>query len=300
MDLSNMFSDLAPISNSGYREQLYTDPGILQGQEFLKNEKMVKTEVERTLDLNLISDSHGTESTIISSAEDFDSNGFKEGMEVTQETRYNNLRDQYNALLTSYNNVILDFQKKYEGGVAPSYTSDDAKLQRKKNFDKLKSLSENLNMIAKELISSVKDNTTTDFNSYNKMQNKIDMVQSRIVEIYDEMQRNKLKNPYDIITSLAKEEETALLTKQRYYVYIIWLVILVVVLYVTITNLISADSSLTVLIVSLVLLACLFIYFTYSQWNAEWYDFKYKLKNLSLPDIPKIDFNPLVRIKYTS
>ena len=39
MELLNMFSDLAPISNSGYRQQLYTDPGILQGQEFLQNEK---------------------------------------------------------------------------------------------------------------------------------------------------------------------------------------------------------------------------------------------------------------------
>ena len=36
--------------------------------------------------------------------------------------------------------------------------------------------------------------------------------------------------------------------------------------------------------------------------HVEWYDFKYKLKNLDfgLPEIPKIDFNPLVSIKYTS
>ena len=49
-------------------------------------------------------------------------------------------------------------------------------------------------------------------------------------------------------------------------------------------------------------MVCLFIFFTYSKWNGEWYDFKYKLKNLNfgLPDIPKINFNPLVTIKYTS
>jgi hypothetical protein len=50
-----MFSDLAHISNSGYREQLYTDPGILQGIEFLQNENKVKKQVEKNLNLNLIS-----------------------------------------------------------------------------------------------------------------------------------------------------------------------------------------------------------------------------------------------------
>ena len=52
MDLSNMFSDLAPIFNNGYRKQLYTDPGILQGMEFLQNENKVKKEVAQNLDLN--------------------------------------------------------------------------------------------------------------------------------------------------------------------------------------------------------------------------------------------------------
>ena len=46
----------------------------------------------------------------------------------------------------------------------------------------------------------------------------------------------------------------------------------------------------------------IFLFIMYSKWNTEWYDLKIKLKNLDfgLPDIPKIDFNPLVSIKYTS
>jgi NADH:ubiquinone oxidoreductase subunit 3 (subunit A) len=299
MELLNMFSNLAPISNNGYRQQLYTDPGILQGIEFLQNENKVKKEVEQNLDLNLISDLHGTESTIVHSAD-----SFKEGMDTqeTQEKKYDALKTQYNYVLSTYNKAINEFQINYDGNVAPSPSSDAAKLERAEKFKTLNKLSQDLNNIASQLVNSVKENTTADFRSYSNMQYEIDKIQNRIVKVYTEMQENKRKHPYDITTSLAKEEETALLTKQRYYVYIIWFIILAIVLYVTITNLVDTESSFTVLLVSLVLLALLFLYLIYSSWNVEWYDFKYKLKNLnlSLPDIPKIDFNPLLSIKYTS
>ena len=65
MELLNMFSDLVPISNNGYKQQSYTDPGILQGAEFLQNEDKVKKEVERNLDLNMVSYSHGSESATV-------------------------------------------------------------------------------------------------------------------------------------------------------------------------------------------------------------------------------------------
>ena len=141
-----------------------------------------------------------------------------------------------------------------------------------------------------------------DFSSYNKMQIEIDNVQKRIIEIDAIMKKNSSRATYDIDTSLAKKHETSLLTKQRYYVYIIWFIILAIILYITITNLLDADSSFSVLLVTILLLICLLLYFMYSKWSVEWYDFKYKLKNLDfgLPEIPKIDFNPLVSIKYTS
>ena len=85
MDLSNMFSDLAHISNSGYREQLYTDPGILQGIEFLQNENKVKKQVEKNLNLNLISDSHGTGSTTVHLAGLLSNNGTMEEAEEEQD-----------------------------------------------------------------------------------------------------------------------------------------------------------------------------------------------------------------------
>jgi cell division protein FtsW (lipid II flippase) len=116
------------------------------------------------------------------------------------------------------------------------------------------------------------------------------------------MQNNKLKTIYDVDTSLAKEEETALLAKQRYYVYMIWFIILAIILYITLSNVFNPESSFSVLLISLILLICIFLFFMYSNWSAEWYDLKIKLKNLDfgLPDIPAIDFNPLVSIKYTS
>ena len=151
-------------------------------------------------------------------------------------------------------------------------------------------------------MSRVKDNTGIDFSSYNKMQKEIDNAQRRIIEVDGIMKINATKTIYDVDTSLAKEHETSLLTKQRYYVYMVWFVILVIILYITVTNLINPESSFSILTISLALLIILFLFFLYSQWNVEWYDIKYKLKNLNfgLPEIPKINFNPLVSIKYTS
>ena len=329
MDLSNMFSDLAPLFNNGYRKQLYTDPGILQGMEFLQNENKVKKEVAQNLDLNLISDSHGSESATVHSAgilNNSDSNsygpsgdieGFQETMESPTTKYYNDLKAQYNIILADFNNIIAAAKVTSGKGIIPlsipqppaTETPDqiakrlaadkEARENLKKNLDTLSSQMANISSL---LMSNVKDNTSTDFSSYNKMQKDIDNVQKRIIEIDGIMKRNSSKSIYDVDTSLAKEEETALLTKQRYYVYIIWFIILVIILYITITNLVDPDSSFSVLLISLVLLIFLFLFFMYSTWNTEWYDLKIKLKNLDfgLPDIPKIDFNPLVSIKYTS
>ena len=329
MDLSNMFSDLAHISNSGYREQLYTDPGILQGIEFLQNENKVKKQVEKNLNLNLISDSHGTGSTTVHSAgllsnkgtieeaEDEHVEGFVENMEGPTTKYYNDLKAQYKIVLDQFNSTVNAAKTTPGKGIIPlplpappvvetpeqvakRFAVDkQARQDLKNNLDMLSSQMAN---ISAQLMSNVKDNTGSDFSSYNKMQKDIDNVQKRIIEIDGIMQKNKLKTIYDVDTSLAKEEETALLTKQRYYVYMIWFIILAIILYITISNIFNPESSFSILLISLILLICIFLFFIYSKWNTEWYDLKIKLKNLDfgLPDIPKIDFNPLVSIKYTS
>jgi hypothetical protein len=336
MELLNMFSDLAPISNNGYRKQLYTDPGILQGIEFLQNENKVKNEVEQTMSLHMISDSHGSESTTVHSAGmlnnensgsggGFDrvKEGFMEGLDSTT-NYYSELKKQYDEVQTKFNDLIAAASNKTTGagkGIFPLpiptktptetdavfatrlKTYIDAELAaRKKLKDDLTDLSTQMQDIASKMMTSVKDNTSLDFRAYNRMQKEIDNAQKRIAEVYTVMETNKTRNPYDIDTSLAKEEETALLTKQRYYVYILWFITMVIVLYITISNLINPDSSFSALLISLILLVGLFVFFIYSKWDFEWYDFKYSLKNfnLSLPDIPKINFNPLVSIKYTS
>lgn len=341
MELLNMFSDLAPISNNGYRKQLYTDPGILQGIEFLQNENKVKNEVEQTIGLHMISDSHGSESTTVHSAGmlnnensggfggfgGFDrvKEGFMEGLDATTSSYYSDLKTQYDAVQKKFNDLITAANNKTTGagkGIFPAFftpqntateTNDvfakrlaayitTEQAARKKLKDDLTDLSSQLQDIASQMMKSVKDNTGVGFSAYNRMQKEIDNAQRRIAEVYTVMETNKEKKPYDIDTSLAKEEETALLTKQRYYVYILWFITMVIVLYITISNLMNPDSSFSALLISLILLGGLFVFFIYSKWDFEWYDFKYSLKNfnLSLPDIPKINFNPLVSIKYTS
>lgn len=331
MDLSNMFSDLANISNSGYREQLYTDPGILQGIEFLQNENKVKKQVEKNLNLNLISDSHGTGSTTVHSAGLLSNNGTIEGMKSQEEQvegftenmegpttkYYNDLKAQYKIVLDQFNFVVNAAKTTPGKGIiplpppAPPAVETPEQLAKRIAADKqarqdlknnLDTLSSQMANISAQLMSNVKDNTGSDFSSYNKMQKDIDNVQKRIIEIDGIMQKNKLKTIYDVDTSIAKEEETALLAKQRYYVYMIWFIILAIILYITISNIFNPESSFSILLISLVLLICIFLFFMYSNWSAEWYDLKIKLKNLDfgLPDIPTIDFNPLVSIKYTS
>ena len=320
MELLNMFSDLVPISNNGYKQQSYTDPGILQGAEFLQNEDKVKKEVGRNLDLNMVSYSHGSESATVHMAGSLNNEdeieGFQETMNGEGATTkyYNDLKAQYKIALDEFNAAILEARNTEGKGIIPikpvlGETQEQTakrlaadKLAREDLRNSLHQISSQMANISSQMMSNVKDNTGKDFSSYNKMQKEIDSVQKRIIEIDAIMKKNRSRTSHDIDTSLAKKHETSLLTKQRYYVYIIWFIILAIILYITITNLLDSDSSFSVLLVSLLLLICLFLYFMYSKWSVEWYDLKYKLKNLDfgLPEIPKIDFNPLVSIKYTS
>jgi hypothetical protein len=226
MELLNMFSDLAPISNNGYRKQLYTDPGILQGVEFLQNENKVKNEVEQTMGLHMISDSHGSESTTVHSAGILNNEnsggfgmfgggkeGFMEGLDATT-TSYSDLKTQYDAVQTKFNALITAARRDKGKGIIPavftaktSVETDTAfairlkpyieaeQAARKKLKDDLTDLSNQMQEIASQMMTSVKDNTGGDFRAYNKMQKEIDNAQRRIVEVYGIMQENKTKNP---------------------------------------------------------------------------------------------------------
>jgi NADH:ubiquinone oxidoreductase subunit 3 (subunit A) len=250
-------------------------------------------------------------------AEEEQVEGFTENMEGPTTKYYNNLKAQYKIVLDKFNSTVNAAKTTPGKGIiplpppAPPAVETPDQLAKRIAEDKqaredlknnLDTLSSQMANISAQLMSNVKDNTGSDFSSYNKMQKDIDNVQKRIIEVDGIMQKNKLKTIYDVDTSLAKEEETALLTKQRYYVYMIWFIILAIILYITISNIFNPESSFSILLISLVLLICIFLFFMYSNWNTEWYDLKIKLKNLDfgLPDIPAIDFNPLVSIKYTS
>jgi membrane-associated HD superfamily phosphohydrolase len=320
MEILNMFSDLVPNSNNGYKQQSYTDPAILQGAEFLQNEDKVNKEVGRNLDLNMVSYSHGSESEMVQSAGVLNNEDEIEGFQETMDGAgaatkyYNDLKAQYKIALDKFNAAIHEARNTEGKGIIPltpgvNETPEQTakrlatdKLAREDLRNRLHNLSSQMANVSAQMMSNVKDNTSKDFSSYNKMQKEIDNVQRRIIEIDAIMKKNSSRATHDIDTSLAKKHETSLLTKQRYYVYIIWFVILAIILYITISNLFDDDSSFSVLLIALLLLICLFLYFMYSQWSVGWHDLKYKLKNLDfgLPEIPKIDFNPLVSVKYTS
>ena len=59
MNFLNMFSDEAPISNNGYRTYLYSDPSIMQGIDFLNNEKQIKNNLSENLFLISQTDGSG-------------------------------------------------------------------------------------------------------------------------------------------------------------------------------------------------------------------------------------------------
>ena len=75
------------------------------------------------------------------------------------------------------------------------------------------------------------------------------------------------KKMIDFETPLAEEEETSILSRQRYYVYIMWFIITAIVLYITVSNLINPDSSFTSLLLSIILLIGILVVLFYNTFG---------------------------------
>jgi NADH:ubiquinone oxidoreductase subunit 3 (subunit A) len=319
MNFLNMFSDLAPISKNGYRTQLYSDPGIVQGIEFLKNENMIKnalTEnlylIEQTDGVTLGSESiiEGMTSTDTSTpaapaaslSTQNTTSGQSQSTESANTQNIDNIKKQFNAVSAAYDNILKNVTTSYGGGIA-STENQTAIAFRNAMLNQLKSLGERLNMIYTELQNAISKGAKNNFEEYDNIRLQISKTREQLIRIDKEITEKEKLIDYE--TPLAEEQETSILSRQRYYVYIMWFIITAIVLYITVSNLINPDSSFTSLLLSIILLAGLVVVLFYNTWGSYANRIDNDIRSINLSGIQHdiksmFNFDPLVTIKYTS
>jgi NADH:ubiquinone oxidoreductase subunit 3 (subunit A) len=319
MNFLNMFSDLAPISKNGYRTQLYSDPGIVQGIEFLKNENMIKnalTEnlylIEQTDGVTLGSESiiEGMTSTDTSTpaapaaslSTQNTTSGQSQSTESANTQNIDNIKKQFNAVSAAYDNILKNVTTSYGGGIA-STENQTAIAFRNAMLNQLKSLGERLNMIYTELQNAISKGAKNNFEEYDNIRLQISKTREQLIRIDKEITEKEKLIDYE--TPLAEEQETSILSRQRYYVYIMWFIITAIVLYITVSNLINPDSSFTSLLLSIILLAGLVVVLFYNTWGSYANRIDNDIRSINLSGIQHdiksmFNFDPLVSIKYTS
>jgi hypothetical protein len=304
MNFLNMFSDEAPISNNGYRSSLYTDPSIAQGINFLNYEKDIKSNL--TGNLRLISQTDGSNlgsGKIISGK-------IYEGMETTAaavaaapatptDEDIEDLKTAYNIINSKYIESLGQFKNDYGGGIAntPASASD---LQRRQLITEIKSIQGALGSINVKISGVVQNRSKIDIEAYYTIMDEIRAVKHKIINANNKVL--ELTRIVDPVSAVAEREETHILSKQRYYMYIFWFIIAAVVIYVMIMNMINPDSSFSVLVICIIILVCIFVFIMYKNITGAWYmDIKNGITGMSIPRIGNIfNFDPLVSIKYTS
>jgi NADH:ubiquinone oxidoreductase subunit 3 (subunit A) len=311
MNFLNMFSDLAPISKNGYRTQLYSDPGIAQGVEFLKHENMIKNAL--TGNLQLIEQTDGVtlgSESIIEGMTSTDSTVPQVSTPLTQsqstETAHaqniENIKKQFNMVSQAYDTVLKSITTSYDGGIA---SSEDATAVAFRNamLQQLQSLGEGLNRIYAELQSAISESVKVNFQELDKIREQITNTRHELIRIDKEITKKERMIDYE--TPLAEEEETSILSRQRYYVYILWFIITGIVVYITISNLINPDSSLTSLLLSIILLIGIVVVLLYNTFGTYVNRIESDVRSINFSGIKHdirnmFNFDPLVTIKYTS
>jgi hypothetical protein len=321
MNFLNMFSDEAPIFNNGYRSSLYTDPSIMQGVNFLNYEKDIKNSL--TSNLRLISQTDGSK---LSSGQVI-SGKIYEGMEtasaaapVTEdpEKQFENevtkeiqdkdieyLKMSYSFVNLIYDDLLKNFEKDYGGGIAntptPSGTNGvNISMQRQQLIKAIESIQGALGIINIQISDVVKKRSKVNIKAYYAIMDELRDVKYKIIDTNNKIE--ELTKIVDPVSAVAEREETHILSKQRYYMYIFWFIITAIVLYVMVVNMINPDSSFSILVICIVILVCIFVFIMYNNITGAWYnDIKDGIRGISIPRIGNIfNFDPLVSIKYTS
>jgi NADH:ubiquinone oxidoreductase subunit 3 (subunit A) len=316
MNFLNMFSDLAPISKNGYRTQLYSDPGIVQGVEFLKNEIMIKNAL--TGNLQLIEQTDGVtlgSESIIEGMTSTDSStpapplsmqnttsGQSQSTETANTQNIDNIKKQFNSVSQAYDTVLKNITTSYGGGIA-STEDATAVAFRSAMLKHLQSLGEGLNRIYNELQTAISKGATANFQEYDSIRLQISKTREQLIRIDKEITEKEKLIDYE--TPLAEEQETSILSRQRYYVYIMWFIITAIILYITVSNLINPESSFTSLLLSIILLIGLVVVLFYNTWSSYANRIDTDIRSINLSGIQHdiksmFNFDPLVSIKYTS
>lgn len=316
MNFLNMFSDLAPISKNGYRTQLYSDPGIVQGVEFLKNETMIKNAL--TGNLQLIEQTDGVtlgSESIIEGMTSTDSStpapplsmqnttsGQSQSTETANTQNIDNIKKQFNSVSQAYDTILKNITTSYGGGIA-STEDATAVAFRSAMLKHLQSLGEGLNRIYTELQTAISKGATANFQEYDSIRLQISKTREQLIRIDKEITEKEKLIDYE--TPLAEEQETSILSRQRYYVYIMWFIITAIILYITVSNLINPESSFTSLLLSIILLIGLVVVLFYNTWSSYANRIDTDIRSINLSGIQHdiksmFNFDPLVSIKYTS
>jgi hypothetical protein len=327
MDYSNMFSDLAPISKSGYRAQINADPAIMQGVQYLNDGRSYINELMPSL--NLISQTDGTgigSGKIIKGK-------IVEGLTTTAATTatapapsstpstttaqssptattpqqvvdIGPLVAQYQTTVNAFNDTMNVLDVNANGGIAPNdenlpTTNSTVGDTRSIVLGGVKHLRNNLDTVYSKLTNITNNNIKITNIEYENIMNELNDISAQIINNYQEL--NKYEKSIDYISPIAGAEETSILSTQRYYVYILWFIITVIVLYITISNLINPSSSTWSLAVSLILLIGLFAFLVYNNIGTWYTKVDDDIRSIQLPSFNNLfNFDPLVSIKYTS
>ena len=324
-----MFSDFAPISESGYRAQLNTDPAIRQGIQFLNDERSIVSEL--TPSLNLISQTNGsgidsgkiikgkilegltTASATTPSApapaatpSTTTTQASPQVKAVSQE-RIDSLKNQYQYTLNSFQQNMGLMSVNAGGGIADNSDmvslGPDSSLPsgevRQLILGGAKYFRNNLDSIYNQLTQATNNNIILTNEEYNDIMNQLNDINAQIISNYQRL--NEVNKYVDYVSPLAGAEETSTLSTQRYYVYILWFIVTIIVLYITISNLINPSSSTWSLAVSLIIIIGLFAFLIYNN-IGKWYTkVDDDIRSIQLPSFDNLfNFDPLVSIKYTS
>lgn len=318
MNFLNMFSDLAPISKNGYRTQLYSDPGIAQGVEFLNHENMIKNAltgnlqlIEQTDGVNLGSERIIESMTVAptpapapapTAPSQSTPSPDSQSTETAHTQNIENIKKQFNSLSQAYDTVLKSVTSSYGGGIA-STGDATAVAFRNAMLKRLKSLGEALNRIYGELQTAISGGVKVNFQELDKITLQIHNTRRNLIRIDEEI--TKKEKMIDFETPLAEEEETSILSRQRYYVYIMWFIITAIVLYITVSNLINPDSSFTSLLLSIILLIGIVVVLFYNTFGTYVNRIESDVQSINFSGIKHdirnmFNFDPLVTIKYTS
>ena len=339
MNFLNMFSDEAPISNNGYRSSLYTDPSIQQGVDFLNYEKNIANNLSGNL--RLISQTDGsnlrsgqvingriyegmvttgtTPTPAITSATAATSAGQaaasatasatasvptpEEVMEEIKDKDIEYLKMSYEMVNSFYEDILRKFRKDYQGGIANTTIGSNGTAilgQRNQIIKSIENIQRSLGNINIQISEVVKKRSKTNIQEYYTIMDEIKNTKFKIIQANNQIEAlTKLVDP---VSAVAEREETHILSKQRYYMYIFWFIIAAVVIYITIVNMINPDASFSALVICIIILVCIFGFIMYANIRGGWFnDIINGIRGISIPRIGNIiNFDPLVRIKYTS